>query len=98
MEKTSSTQRKNRRDGEKIVYTGMNGLNRILRRVNLNPMGDFSDLTVEEDFVLRAFTYLVERKMIISEESIRRFINSKGGEIDIRRTIGFLMGKGVLRT
>lgn len=80
------------------MYTGMNGLNRILRRVNLNPMGDFSDLTVEEDFVLRAFSYLVERKMIISEESIRRFINSKGGEIDVRTVVGFLMGKEILRT
>jgi hypothetical protein len=79
------------------MHTSVNGLNRILRRIKLNPIGDFSDLTVEEDFVLRAFTYLVERRMIISEESIRRFINSKGGEIDIRRTIGFLMGKGILR-
>lgn len=80
------------------MHTSVNGLNRILRRIKLNPIGDFSDLTVGEDFVLQAFTYLVERKMIISEESIRRFINSKGGEIDIRRTIGFLMGKGILRT
>jgi len=79
------------------MHTSVNGLNRILRRIKFNPIGDFSDLTVEEDFVLRAFTYLVERRMIISEESIRRFINSKGGEIDIRRTIGFLMGKGILR-
>jgi hypothetical protein len=80
------------------MLMSMNSLNRILRRVKLDPSGDFSSLSKEEDFILRAISHLIERKEIISEESIERFINSGGEKTDVRTVVGFLMGKGILRT
>ena len=73
-------------------------LNRILRRIKLDPSGDFSSLSKEEDSILRAISHLIENKEIISEDSIKRFINSRGEKTDVRTVVGFLMGKGILRT
>ena len=82
------------------MYTGVNGLNRVLRRINIDGGGDFSDLSKNEDFVLTAINTLIGRREAICEASIGRLINNSRGEkiINVRVTIGCLIKRGILTT
>ena len=101
--------RENKRDEEEIMYLITQGLSidqinrilryRILKRVKLNPLGDFSDITVEEDSVCTAVNILIHIREIICEESIERLLNFTGKKVkDIRTTVGSLIKRDILYT
>lgn len=78
-----------------IENNGLNNLNGLLRRIHLNPFGDYSSLPHRQKELLNAISQMIANNEVISEDTIKRRISK---DIDIRSCFWSLWHKKILIT
>lgn len=76
------------------MMNSLNNLDNLLRRIHINPFGDFSDLTIRQKNFVNAVSQIIQNNETLCEDNIRKRIR----DTDLHCCFWGLWKKGVLVT